>query len=635
MKILEQKANTKKEKHSELFVSICYDEMFIRKHFKWCNEMKMMLGFPTFPLPDRSVETEFRVNDLSLDEAANQSIVFIAVGLNENIKLPVAYHLIKSLNAQYRSVLVKQVIEAVRSTGAIVTNISFDGFAGNKKMCSLLGADLNISSDHFQPYFLCNDGHQINIISDVPHLMKCVRGILATHGHLIDLDGGKIEWKYFENLVKFGKTDGFNFTHKMTQSHINWKSRKMKVDLAAQTLSRSTANSMKYLMEKGQSKFINAGPTIRFTELFDNLLDIFNTKLKTNLSNDPNEPNEQQREENQFKRAIYSGNKRAIYDYFQMAIEYIKGLRIVSETGALKLLIHSRQNTGFKGFLVNIYSLMHMYNVYVEEKNMIECIPTYSLNQDAVEIFFGKCRSLNGYNDNPTFQQFKSAYRKILLHSTVFTSKEGNCINFDTISEPFSNVLFVSSNNRSLQTTNDNEIQEAIPEELDELHEQLQRIEAMQQNNLIDPFWADPTLIHIASTIETRIKMADVYCPECILAFEDNEKAGTSSIVSKYQPCRSTYIICKSVDRFLKSQFLREKKSINTLYSAIADHLEIDSLYNATDFRHDPNHKLFLIRAVVDTCFQIKSTFLARLANLTGPKHIRSHYRHLIHVYGQ
>lgn len=159
MKILEQKANTKKERHSELFVSICYDEMFIRKHFKWCNEMKMMLGFPTFPLPDTSVETEFRLNDLSLDEAANQSIVFIAVGLNENIKLPVAYHSIKSLNAQERSVLVKQVIEAVRSTGAIVTNISFDGFAGNKKMCSLLGADLNISSDHFQPFFLCNDGH--------------------------------------------------------------------------------------------------------------------------------------------------------------------------------------------------------------------------------------------------------------------------------------------------------------------------------------------------------------------------------------------------------------------------------------------------------------------------------------------
>lgn len=224
----------------------------------------------------------------------------------------------------------------------------------------------------------------------------------------------------------------------------------------------------------------------------------------------------------------------------------------------------------------------------------IECIPTYSLTQDPVEIFFGKCRALNGYNDNPTFQQFKSAYRKILVHSTVFLSKGSNCTNFDTISEPFSNILFVSSNKHSSQS-NENQFMDALPEELDELHEHLHTIESLQQSNSIDPRWADPTLIHIASTIETRIRMADVYCPHCVLAFEDNEKVGTRSIVSKYQPCRSTYTICKAVDRFLKSQFLRGKQMINTIYCAIADHLDIDSLYirSSTDFQHDQNHKLF------------------------------------------
>lgn len=164
---------------------------------------------------------------------------------------------------------------------------------------------------------------------------------------------------------------------------------------------------------------------------------------------------------------------------------------------------------------------------------------------------------MNGYNENPTSQQFQSAYRKILLHSTVITSKKGNCLNFDVVSEPFSDILFVSSNIRS--RSGGNEVEEALPEELDDLHEKLETIEALHQNNLIDPKWSDPTMIHIASVIEKRIKMADVYCEECLAAFDQNRKVGTRCFVSQYKPCHSTYIICKAVDRYVKSQFFRKK----------------------------------------------------------------------------
>lgn len=358
LKLLRQKADKKKEKNSKLLLSICYDEMHIRKTFQWCNQSKSMLGFPTFPPNQGNDETEFQTNDISLDEAANQVIVFMAIGINERIKLPIAYHFVKTLAAVDRADLVKSVINAVNTTGAIITNITFDGFSGNPKMCEIFGAHLNPTKNNFKTSFSCQNDHQVNIVMDMPHMIKCVRGILGNHRCLFNGNGGRIEWKFFEELVKLGKAEGFNFTHKMTQKHINYKDRKMKVDLAMQTLSKSTANSMRYLMEEGHPKFAEAGPTIEFISIFNNLTDIFNTKLK---------PNELQGEgtDNPFKKPISSVNKQEIFEYFEMANNYIQGLRIISKKGARVSLLKSPQQTGFKGFIVNMNSLMNMYKRYV------------------------------------------------------------------------------------------------------------------------------------------------------------------------------------------------------------------------------------------------------------------------------
>lgn len=638
LEILKKKVADKKVAGSELILSICFDEMFLRKTFQWCNQTKQIIGFPTYPTRveyDDDVDV-FDKDDLNLNEAANQVIVFMAVGINERIKLPIVYHFVKSLDATQRSYLVKDVIDKVHGTGAIVNNIAFDGFSANKGMCTLLGANLNLDSPDFKPYFFYPDNNStpIYIFCDTPHLLKCVRGILSDHEYLINGNGERIEWKYFEELVRLGKTDGFNFVHKMTQAHLQWRNKKTKVELAVQTLSRSSSNAMKYLKEQGHPKFINAGATIEFSDNFNNAFDIFNTKLQseTNLNQTQDKENTENGE-NVFKMPISEGNHRKYFEFIDKAIEYIKELKIISESGARKSLITSRQNTGFKGFVINMYSLMHMYKSIVESKKLLKSIPTYPMNQDAVEIFFGKCRSLNGYNDNPTIQQFKSSYRKILIHSTVFTSRKGNCINFDVIPESFSNILYVTS-----KGSRGEEIQaDATPEELEIVMKQLEDIETLEAHNISDPSCCDPTIVHIASNIETRMKSAETYCMDCMLSLEQNRKVNMGHVVLKNRqiPCHSTYVICKAVDHYLRVQFLRGNTNLSTIYCAIVDQLDLDSLYAASDFSHDSNHKLFLIRTVLDACVQIKATLLARQANCTGKQNMRSIYRKLIHFYGQ
>lgn len=135
---------------------------------------------------------------------------------------------------------------------------------------------------------------------------------------------------------------------------------------------------------------------------------------------------------------------------------------------------------------------MEMYTTKVEDAKLIKCIPSYSLNQDAVEIFFGKCRSLHGYNDNPTVQQVQSAIRKILVHSTVCTSKKANCTNYDVISEPFSSILYISPNSKgrpNIQT-------DATPDELEVVIDQLHDIEVMDSNGVLHTSCTDATNSH-------------------------------------------------------------------------------------------------------------------------------------------
>lgn len=131
---------------------------------------------------------------------------------------------------------------------------------------------------------------------------------------------------------------------------------------------------------KEHPKFINADATIRFGNKLNDLFDIFNTKLSAMGS------------ENTFKRPLSKENKNEVFSYFNDSIRYISGLKIRDETGGVKNILESQSNTGFKGFIIDMFSLMGIYLKYVENEQQIDYIPTYSMNQDHVEIFFSKNR---------------------------------------------------------------------------------------------------------------------------------------------------------------------------------------------------------------------------------------------------
>lgn len=366
MNVLKKKVIEKAEKGEKLICGVVFDEVNIRKHIQWSNKERKLIGYSSI----RKNDTE---DGKKNPDVANQALVFMVVAVNDSFQLPVSYYFISSLDADKKMSLVEKLIEQLMDCNVVVSHLTFDGFAANKKMCKLLGAVLNVYSPFFKPYIQIRN-ERIYIFFDICHMMKLVRNNLSLKETLFDINGNEIHWQYFIDLVRM-KDLGFVLTHKMNQSHIDWRRKKMKVDLAVQTLSESTAASMEFLMKKEVAEFYGAEHSIKLIRIFDPLFDVFNTKHDQN--------------ENPFKRALSNQNAAEIFAMFAEATKYIKGLKVINDKGKLVRVCNSRIHTGFNGFIINMMSLEMLFQKYVKDLQLTNMLKTYSFQQDPVEIFFG------------------------------------------------------------------------------------------------------------------------------------------------------------------------------------------------------------------------------------------------------
>lgn len=279
-KILERLAPKVAEKEamgSKLACSLSVDEMAIRRHIQWNKNSISMMGLPTF---ENKAE-----NDTQTLQCARQAIVFMLCGVNERFQLQFAYHFVKSLNGEKRGELLKAVYEEVSKTGIRVLNVTSDGYSANESMCVSLKANFKINSRNYKPFIDFDDGNRVYVIKDAPHMLELVRNTLAGKMHLKDDDGNDIKCESFQELVTFGESNMFDVTHKLSQKHLQWDRRIMKVDIAAQTLSNKTANAFEYPMSSRTPEFENVEGEITFIRWFDKLFDVFNTKTDSGHEN--------------------------------------------------------------------------------------------------------------------------------------------------------------------------------------------------------------------------------------------------------------------------------------------------------------------------------------------------------------
>lgn len=348
--------------------------------------------------------------------------------------------------------------------------------------------------------------------------------------------------------------------------------------------------------------FQGADATINFIRKFNNLFDIMNTRHKH--FNNPNI----------YKRPISHLTKDEVLEFCKEMIQYISHLKL-KPTGPF--IVNTEVKCGFRGFIVDMKAVEQMYREYVEESpnSLMVSLPTFPFSQDFLELFFGKIRSMGGYNDNPNTVDFSAAYRKLLCHSKVMTSEMGNVSDMCAKAME-TDILTVSSRSEPFLTT---ETEETVHKNLDKyrsffeanVHEY---IKSDQHSNEL----YEDNIAYAAYKIEMKLQKLEYVCEECVNIFNDNDKI-VASPISKMEICQSTFDICKICDDVLeanKPQNIGPSINYKLVYLAIIEKIDVNkaSFYPKSVFASNDheNHKEYFIRLIIDEYVNAKCVELAK-----------------------
>ncbi|KAM7309811.1 hypothetical protein ISCGN_006796 [Ixodes scapularis] len=189
-------------------------------------------------------------------------------------------------------------------------------------------------------------------------------------------------------------SEGLRAANKLTQAHIDFCRQKMKVKLAAQTLSSSVAKALLFAKQLGLPEFSNCEGTCKFIQDIDRCFDLLNSrspvartyKRPFNQANIQERSLTMERVGQNLMQLELPGGQPAVTDGRRMSvIAFAFTLKSVASL-ATKLL------TGGE----------------------VSYLCSYRTSQDHLEMFFSCVRQRGGWNNNPSAAQFRQSYRKLL-----------------------------------------------------------------------------------------------------------------------------------------------------------------------------------------------------------------------------
>ena len=256
--------------------NITFDEMGIKEWTKYCKQSKEWQGYEDFG-------GQLQSNANESPKKAKKALVFMVVNINGGFKTPVAYYLVNSLSGESKSVLLRDLLIVLHERGINVVSTTFDGDESNQKCCKHLGANFDyLDKENFRPYFDHPATNEpVYCFFNSCYMLKLIRNYLALKGPFIYDNKESIDWNHIKNLNDKQYSEELHCACKVRNRHVYFHNEKMKVFLAAQVFSASTAAALTYLeSELKDPLFKDAAPTAKFCKLIDETFDILNSKNK-------------------------------------------------------------------------------------------------------------------------------------------------------------------------------------------------------------------------------------------------------------------------------------------------------------------------------------------------------------------
>ena len=95
-----------------------------------------------------------------------------------------------------------------------------------------------------------NKDLKVYVFLDPAHNMKLVRNVFESTK--FKSDSGVISWDFIDKIHAVQIETNLRAGNKLSSSHLNFKRQKMKVKLAAQTISKSTADALELAMNTSE-----------------------------------------------------------------------------------------------------------------------------------------------------------------------------------------------------------------------------------------------------------------------------------------------------------------------------------------------------------------------------------------------
>ena len=353
------------------------------------------------------------------DTVAKEALIFMLSSLRAHWKYPVGYVLIDGLDADSLSSLVTRALQLSFEHNMKVKTLTCDGTKTNFSAMKLMGCKIGKTAECIDGRFVF--GKEKNVIQwtpDIVHMLKLARNALSDMKVMRDGEGRLIEWRFIEELHDEQVREGIKFRNKLSSQHIHYHRQKMKVRLAAQTLSSSVADAIDFLRLTGLPQFQNSEGTVKFIRTVDRLFDLLNAKSPHGKG---------------FKSPLRLGNRQVWNTVIEDSISYLSSLE--DENGAS--MITHRRKTFVVGMITNAKSTRNLADdVLNQAVNPFDYVLGYKSSQDHIELLNSCIRGKNGNNKNPDVQQFRSALKRILLHASVTASRYANCVAMDVDDSP-------------------------------------------------------------------------------------------------------------------------------------------------------------------------------------------------------
>lgn len=617
---LQARVEQRKSEDKQVICSLMIDEMAIKKHVEW--DGKRFLGYADI---GTGIEDD-------TTPVAGEALVFMVVSLTENWKVPCGYFLIKGMTGQERANLVKQCIMKLHDIGVRTVSLTCDGPSCHFSMMKELGASLDAKDIVHCFEHPSDPTMKVFVLLDVCHMLKLTRNTLAQIGILKNKDGQKIQWKYFEDLHKLQEKEGLRLGNKFKSAHIEWSKQKMKVNLAAQTLSTSVADAMEYCNNELKLKeFEGCEATIKFIRVFDRLFDTLNSRNPVAKG---------------YKAPMRPSNKSFWEPFLHEASAYIATLTFTDG----KLVTESRRKTPFIGFITAIKSVLSLFDTLVQnakgEDGPMKYMLTYKLSQDHLELFFGAVRSACGCNNNPTVRQFMAAYKRLLMRHEI-KGGSGNVVMQDNTTILYTTKNSIDRRNTTTDTLNVSNIKR-YDLDMEDAEDDFDATDIPKPVDQISPY-KQAAIGYIAGYV-VRMVRKHINCPTCTSALVSNatkaivltreiHTANQQLINTKdrgglVRPSQDVVLVCEATEvcfqRLINSNAgkLPQAKGIvqsivSVVLKDVAFKAAFDTLYeHMLDSTPDNNHIFSLIKCISSSYCKIRLHHLAKTftEKLTGPK---------------